>query len=55
MDVKQGRCVWTGFIWLSYGPVAVTCQLGNEHLGSTRQVSSELLLAYQGPTIHVVH
>jgi hypothetical protein len=29
---KQGGRVWIGFIWL-YGPVAETCEYGNELSG----------------------
>jgi hypothetical protein len=36
---KQGGKVWSGFIWLMTGtsePVAVSCEHGNEPLGSIK-------------------
>jgi hypothetical protein len=33
---KQGGKAWTGFIWLRIGPVAGSCEHGNETSGSIK-------------------
>jgi hypothetical protein len=34
MDLRE--IVWTGFIWLRIGPMADSCEHGNEALGSLK-------------------
>jgi hypothetical protein len=33
---KQDGVVWTGLIWLRIGPLKVSCEHGNEPLGSIK-------------------